>query len=78
MNISLSRISSWFGGLILIITVIYIIFFDPTKFNPDYESYEKLYTILKDQDFRLYLGKLAFLDYFVKLKLLHLMMKMWI
>ena len=66
MNNSLSKVSSWFGGLILIITVFYIIFFDPTKFNPDYGSYEKLYNIIKNADFRIYFNKFAFLDYFVR------------
>ena len=67
MNNTLSKVSSWFGGLILLITVIYIIFFDPTKFNPDYGSYEKLYTIIKNADFRIYFNKFAFLDYFVRI-----------
>ena len=67
MNNTLSKVSSWFGGLILLITVIYIIFFDPTKFNPDYGSYEKLYNIIKNADFRIYFNKFAFLDYFVRI-----------
>ena len=67
MNISLSKISSWFGGLILIITVFYIIFFDPSNFNPDYDAYEILYKIIKNNDFRFSFDKFAFLDYFVRI-----------
>lgn len=67
MNLSLSKISSWFGGLILLITVLYIILFEPSKYNPDYGAYEKLYEILSNQDFRFTLSKFAILDYFVRL-----------
>ena len=67
MNISLSKISNWFGGLILLITVLYIIFFDPSKFNPDYGAYEILYKIIKNNDFRFSFDKFAFLDYFVRI-----------
>lgn len=67
MNISLSRISSWIGGLILIFTVIYIIVFEPSSFNPDFGSYKILYEIITNQDFRFYFSKLAFLDYLVRL-----------
>ena len=66
-NISLSRISSWFGGLILIFTILYIIIFDTASFNPDYGSYEKLYNIITNQDFRFYLSKFAFLDYLIRI-----------
>ena len=67
MNISLSRISSWFGGLILIITIIYIIVFDPSKFNPDFGSYKILYEIITNQDFSIYFSKFALLDYLVRI-----------
>ena len=67
-NISISKLSSWFGGVILIITIFYIILFDPSSFNPDYGSYKKLYEFMTNQDFRIYLDfrRFAFLDYFVR------------
>ena len=67
MNISLSRISSWFGGLILFITIIYIIVFTPSFSNPDFYSYKVLYEIITTQDFRLYFSKFVLLDYLVRL-----------
>lgn len=66
-NISISKVSSWFGGIILIITVFYIILFDPSKYNPDYGSYKLLYEIIINQDFKIYFSKFALLDYFVRL-----------
>ena len=67
MNLSLSKISSWFGGLILLIAVLYIILFEPSQYNPDYGGYEKLYEILTSQNFRITLSKFAILDYFVRI-----------
>lgn len=67
MNSSLSKISSWFGGLILLITVLYIILFEPSKYNPDYGSYKKLYDFFSNQDFRIYFSQFAILDYVVRI-----------
>ena len=67
MNSSLSKISSWFGGLILLITILYIIIFEPSLYNPDYGSYKTLYDIISNQDFRIYFSKYAFIDYFIRI-----------